>query len=72
MLKQKTDTRILDLIKAHNAPAAEEAENAARKAMDEVFNFAPKANVENFNYWLLMNYYTYEIVQDLLSRMGRN
>ena len=65
----KTDTRVLDLIKAHNAPAAEKAETAARKAMDEVFNFAPKANVENFNYWLLMNYYTYKIVQDLLARL---
>ena len=65
----KTDTRILDLIKAHDSRSAQNAESAARKAMDEVFNFAPKASVENFNYWLLMNYYTYEIVQGLIEKM---
>ena len=67
----ETDTRVLGLIKAHDKPAADAAERAARKAMDAVFNCAPKAKVENFNYWLLMNYYTYEIVQDFLTKMNQ-
>ncbi len=70
--KLKTDTRILDLIKAHDSKAAQNAETAARKAMDDVFQFAPKESVENFNYWLLMNYYTYEIVESFFSKLEQS
>lgn len=67
---EKTDTRIFDLIKAHNQPAAQEAENAAEKAMCHVYECAPThGSTENFNYWLLMNFYTYQIVQDMMAKL---
>ena len=67
-----TDTRIIKWLKENLSEEYESTEKNVLKVLERVQENAPKSKMENLIYWLLINYYTYEVVQSICEEIEKN
>lgn len=67
-----TDTRIIKWLKENLSEEYESTEKNVLKVLERVQENAPKSKIENLIYWLLINYYTYEVVQSICEEIEKN
>ena len=61
------DFRIIELFKENSPAAFEVANKAAKKILRDSVKNIPAGNLENFMFWTLLNYYTYQIMQEVIK-----
>ena len=67
-----TDTRIIKWLKENLSEEYESTKKNALKVLERVQENASKSKMENLIYWLLINYYTYEVVQSICEEIEKN
>ena len=67
-----TDTRIIKWLKENLSEEYESTEKNVLKVLERVQENAPKSKMENLIYWILINYYTYEVVQSICEEIEKN
>lgn len=65
------DFRIIELFKKDAPSAFETADKAAQKAMSECLSNVPRGKLENFIFWTMVNFYTYQVVQEIIRQNAK-
>lgn len=63
------DFRIIESFKQHSPAAFKSADKDALDALKQIAKKSPKADSENFMYWILINYYTYQVTQEIIKNI---
>ena len=64
------DTRMVDLVKT--SPKFGNADIAAKKAIHKIFEDAPTDEMESFIYYIMVNFYSYKYLQNVLAQIEKN
>ena len=67
-----TDTRIIKWLKENSSEEYESTKKNVLKVLEKVHENAPESKMENLIYWILINYYTYEVVQSICEEIEKN
>ena len=67
---ESTDKKMVDLVR--DSPKFGKANVEAKQAIRKIFEDAPTDPMENFIYYILVNYYSFKYLQNLIAQIEKN
>ena len=64
------DKKMVDLVR--DSPKFDKADVEAKQAIHKIFEDAPTDPMENFIYYILVNYYSFKYLQNLIAQIEKN
>ncbi len=66
------DFRIIELFKENSPSAFEIADKAAKKSLKDCSNNMPRGYLENFMFWTMVNWYSYQVMQEVVKEIEKD